>query len=128
MSPQRRKRIDVLANWWTAEIPDFLSRRIPTGPLLYVDAGGRVRDYDGGAFRLMHRLIGKEAKRRWAVSESTARDYADVVFGSTERALAAEAEKRGLTRHHTRTSRPILHAPGGTDRGHTIMVPDYDLT
>ena len=123
MSEKRRNRIRVLTDWWAAEIPNLLSKRM-RDPFMYLNGAGRPQDYDHATYNAMHRLISIEAKRRWAVSESTARDYADVVFGSTEKALTTEAKKRGLTKRRAGVS---LASAFLRDTGYMTTAPDSNL-
>ncbi len=99
---ERNKRISTLVDWWSSEIPEFIAewKRTSYGGkserIISVDDVGEPKWYDSWAKTLIHIRIKREAKKRFAVSELTARDYSAAVFDTTEPQLVDEALKQGL--------------------------------
>jgi len=100
---ERSKRITTLVDWWSSEIPQFIAEwkrtnyRGRSETIISLDDGGQPRWYDSWAKTLIYVRIKREAKKRFAVSELTARDYSAAVFDTTEPQLVDEALRQGLT-------------------------------
>ena len=99
---EKNDRIGALVDWWSSEIPQFIAewKRTSYGGkaerIISLDDGGQPKWYDSWAKTLIHIRIEREAKKRFAISELTARDYSTAVFGATEPQLVDEALKQGL--------------------------------
>lgn len=80
VSDEKARRVEALATWWKAVLPDVV-RRISRQP--YWQA-----DFDDALPYLL-----AEAQERWSISNATARDYARVAFLIHEKLFKEEAAR-----------------------------------